>query len=87
MESKVLIKLIIPELDTKFDVFIPVNEVIWKVKRLMLKSVSDLTGIMLDAKTEYEIFNKDTGVFYGNNQIVIDTDIRNGSELVFISKM
>lgn len=87
MESKVLIKLIIPELDAKFDVFIPVNEVIWKVKRLMLKSVSDLTGIILDANNEYEIFNKDTGIFYANNQIVIDTDIRNGTELVFISKM
>lgn len=87
MENKVLIKLIIPELDSKFDVFIPVNELIWKIKKLMLKSISDLTGIKLDPKLEYELFNKDTNVFYHNNQIVIDTDIRNGCELVLISKV
>ena len=61
MENKVLIKLIVPELDTQFDVFIPVNELIWKIKKLMLKSISDLTEISLDPRIEYEIFNKDTG--------------------------
>ena len=87
MDNKVLIKLIVPELDINFDVFIPVNELMWKIKKLMLKSISDLTGIILDSKIEYEIFNKGTGNFYGNNQIVIDTDIRNGCELVFVSRM
>lgn len=87
MENKVLVKLIIPELDSKFDVFIPVNELIWKIKKLMLKSISDLAGISLDSKLEYELFNKDTNTFYRNNQIVIDTDIRNGCELVLISKI
>ena len=39
MKNKVLIKLWIPELDVYYDVFIPVNEVMWKVKILLLKSV------------------------------------------------
>lgn len=43
MKNKVLVKLIVPEIDSNFDLFIPVNELIWKIKKLMIKSVSDLT--------------------------------------------
>ena len=52
MKNKVLIKLIVPELDDTFDLFVPVNEVIWKVKKLIVKSISDLTGIELNQQAE-----------------------------------
>ena len=35
MKNKVLIKLILPEWNTTFDVFIPVNELVWKVKKII----------------------------------------------------
>lgn len=82
MNNKVLIKLILPELDTNFDIFIPVNEVIWKIKKLLLKSVSDLTGVSLNIREEYILINKNTSQIYNNNDIVINTDIRNGIELI-----
>jgi len=87
MENKILIKLIMPELDETFDLFIPVNEVIWKIKKLIIKSVNDLINISLDMQHEYLLINKDTTKIYGNNEIVINTDIRNASELVFIKKV
>ncbi len=86
MENKVLIKLIVLELDSCFDVFIPVNEILWKVKKLLIKSVSDLTNIPLDINGDYVLINKDNSRIYDNNCVVIDTDIRNGSELILISK-
>lgn len=85
MKNKVLIKLIAPELDIAFDIFIPVNEVVWKVKKLIVKSVSDLAGVPLDIKQEYYLINKDSGIIYNNNDIIINTDIRNSSELVILS--
>lgn len=86
MENKVLIKLIVLELDSCFDVFLPVNEILWKVKKLLIKSVSDLTNIPLDINGDYVLINKDNSRIYDNNCVVIDTDIRNGSELILISK-
>lgn len=86
MENKVLIKLIVLELDSCFDVFIPVNEILWKVKKLLIKSVSDLTNIPLDINGDYVLINKDNSRIYDNNCVVIDTDIRNGSELILISR-
>lgn len=86
MKNKVLIKLIIPELGLNFDVFIPVNELVWKVKKLLVKSVSDIADIPLSLNDNYTLINKDNCNVYKNNDIIINTDIRNGSELILISR-
>ena len=86
MENKVLIKLIMPELDEEFDIFIPVNELIWKIKKLIIKSISDLSKTDLNIQDEYILINKDNSKIYTNNEILINTDIRNGTELFLISK-
>lgn len=86
MKNKVLIKLIVPELSECFDIFIPVNELIWKIKKIIIKSISDLENIRLNMDDEFILLNKDNCKIYSNNEIVINTDIRNGSELILISK-
>lgn len=84
MNNKVLIRIIMPILDESFNCFIPVNEVIWKLKKLIIKSISDLSGLSLDMRADYVMINKDNGRIYKSNEIVINTDIRNGSELVMM---
>ena len=85
MKNKVLIKLVFPELDEVFDVFIPINEVVWKIKKMLLKSISDLTNVPIDLKLEYVLLNEKNGRIYRNNEVVINTDIRNATELVMFS--
>lgn len=85
MKNKVLVKLIVPELDSTYDIFIPVNEVIWKIKKLIVKSVSDLSGGVLKTNKEYTLINKLTSKPYPNNTTVINTDIRNATELILLS--
>ncbi len=85
MNNKVLIRLISPELDNSFDIFIPVNEMIWKITKLIVKSVSDLSGINLDINKNYILINQSSGKVYDNNEIIINTDIRNTTELVLLS--
>ena len=85
MNNKVLVKIFIPEVDSDFDVYIPVNEIIWKIKKLVSKCVSDLTGGNFDFSKEYVFLNSKTGQLYRENDIVINTDIRNATELILIS--
>ena len=85
MKNKILIKLYVPEIDFTFDVFIPVNELIWKIKKLLVKSVSDLTGGTLDTSKDFTLINKVTSEVYDNNLLVINTNIRNASELILLS--
>ena len=85
MNNKVLIKLIVPELSQSFDLFIPVNESVWKVKKLLLKSVQDLSNDIFTADDEYTLINADTSQVYKNNEIIISTNIRNTSQLILLS--
>lgn len=84
LENKVLIKLFSPELDTSFDIFIPVNESIYKIKKLIVKYFEDFTNTALNNKS-YILINKLNSRIYKNNEIVRNTDIRNSSELLFVS--
>ena len=85
-KDKILIKLNFVEIDEVFDVFIPVNELVWKVKKLLIKSVADLTQTKLDINNEYIIMNATTNEIYDNNQVIIDTNIRNATEIIMIPK-
>ena len=85
MKNKILVKLIVPELDNVFDIFIPVNEVVWKIERLIIKSVSELSMGALDNSLKFVLINKLTGKQYNKNEIVINTDIRNATELILLS--
>ena len=85
MENKVLVKLYVPELDTTFDLYIPINEIVWKITKMLVKSVSDLTSNNIDGNKEFILLNKTTTRIYNSNEIIINTDIRNGTELVLIS--
>ena len=86
MKNKVLVRLIVPELDTSFDVFVPINEVIWRLKILFMKSISDLSSFSLPTDVNYLLLNKDTGKIYQNNELVLNTDIRNGTELFLVAR-
>ncbi len=86
MKNKVLVHVLVPELDADFDLFIPVNELIWKIEKLLLKSVSDLCTIPIESDARYVLMNKDSNRIYSNNEQVINTDIRNGTELLLFSQ-
>ncbi len=87
MKNKVIVKAVFPSIDKVYDIKIPVNELIWKVSSLVTKAVYDMNGIPYDINNDnFAIINKETGLIYESNSIVIDTDIRNGSELFFIKE-
>ena len=81
LKNKVLVKIIVPEIDLSFDVFIPINEIMWKVKKMIIKTVSDIVNVNFDLNKKYVIAGNN-GKIYKNNELIIDTDIRNASELL-----
>ena len=85
MNNKVLIKLVIPEIDESFDIFIPINEILWKVKKMIVKSAGDLILKSLDTNKNYILINKNTLEIYPNNIQIAKTDIENGTEIILLS--
>lgn len=85
MNNKVLIRLWVPEIDEVYDLFIPVNEFVWKINQMIVHCVNGLSSGALDKEKKYVLINKTTGVVYSNNSLVIETDIRNATELLLVS--
>lgn len=82
MDNKVLIKLTIISTGQEIDCFVPINEKIYNVKKIFLKYAFDINEIKEDIINNYVLLNGRTNVIYNNNDRVIYTDIRNGSELI-----
>ena len=88
MKNKVMIKAIFPSIDRQYDIKIPVNEVAWKINKLIIKAIYDLNGIAIDIRNDnFLMINKTTGKVYENNIAIIDTDIRNGTEIIFLKEI
>ena len=84
MTNKILIKLYIPSLTQHYDIYIPANEMVWKVKKLIIKSIADLKDVSIEDNQNYILMDMETGKIYKSNEVIIDTDIRNYSKLVLI---
>lgn len=83
-ENKVLIKVIVPELDNSYDVFVPINRKIGNIIELLNKSISDMNGDCFEINNKRCLYNRYTGTRYNFNNILYETDIRNDSVLVLI---
>lgn len=81
MEYKVLIKLYVPEIEETYEVYIPVNLHVGEVSNLLCELVNDLSKIY-PLKNNIHLCNRRTGKIYNKTDIVLKTDIRNGTELI-----
>ncbi|MBQ4263543.1 MAG: hypothetical protein IJB83_04825 [Bacilli bacterium] len=79
-ENKVLINLYIVSLDKRFEIFIPVNEKVGNISKLFNITLFD----SIDNSKNTTIVNAETGKYYLNNELIINTDIRNGSNLILL---
>ncbi len=76
--NKVLVNIYIVSLSKNFEVFVPVNEKVGNIVKLL--------GVLIDSISELNnvIMNIDSGACYNNNDIVRNTDIRNDTKLLLL---
>jgi hypothetical protein len=82
MKNKVLIDLIVPDLMEEYELFIPVNERIFKVKQLIINSLKDLSDDKFQDTRKYNLMDPDTGEVYDNKMIVRDLNIYNSKKII-----
>lgn len=82
MEYKVLIKLYLPEIEQDYELYIPVNKTISEVKEMLITAINNITNGLYPIKNNFELFDRRSNIIYNNSDVVRNTNIRNGSELV-----
>jgi hypothetical protein len=78
-DNKLLVELYVLALDKKYEIFIPVNDKIGNLTNLFGKN---FFGYM--NQKNYVLLNLYNGKVYNNNDIVKNTDIKNGTKLILI---
>lgn len=82
--NEVLVKLYVPKVDEQFDIWIPLDKQIHTIIRLLVKAVNEFTkGYYTPSKMPY-LYDKITGKPFNINLKLIDSEIRNGTELIMI---
>ena len=85
MNNQILVTIKIPEINEEYDVYLDPNKNIEKTLHLLNKGINELTNNQLEISNS-SLYNTDTGKKYNKNDIIIDTDIRNGSILTLLYK-
>lgn len=81
--NKVLIKLYVPALEKKYDIWIPINKKVKDVINLIVSGIDSLNKINIKVDNLY-LYNKATAEVYCMKDKIIDTNIRNATELILM---
>ncbi len=79
-ENKVLVNLYILSLGMSFELYIPVNEKIGNISKLINSTMFD----SIDMEKNYSILILEDGTFYKKNDLVRNTNIKNGTKLLLV---
>ena len=83
MDYKVMIKLLVPEIEKSYELYIPINRTISDVCKLINKLVNEDTYGLFPIRDDVLLCNRHTGEFYSYQSYIRDTNIRNGTQLVY----
>ena len=78
LDNKILVNLYVLSLGKYFELYLPVNEKVGNISKLLNTSLFE-NGIIAE---KLSIINSLDGTIYNDNDIVRDTSIKNGSKLI-----
>ncbi len=82
--EKILVKLYVPKIEEKYDIWIPTNRKIYSVIDLLVKAISEFSGGYYLPENRPILYNKLTAKAYNINMRVYETSIKNGTELILV---
>lgn len=82
MNNKILLNILIPEISTSYDVFIPINITVSELNNLLKQSISELAEYNFDNKAR--IYYQDNGNEIDASLIIKNTNLRNGSKIILL---
>ena len=85
MKNKVLVDLIVPEIDEEYSVYLPINKKIGNIIILLNKAISELTNGDFELSSTNSLYNKDTCEQYSFDTLLLNTNIRNGTRVILLS--
>jgi hypothetical protein len=84
MKNKVLVEVLVPAAEKKFDVFIPAASRMSEIKMLISGVIGELSDGKFQADKTSVLCDAESGNIFDVNKIVAELGIKNGSRLLYI---
>lgn len=84
MKNKVLVEILVPSIEEKYDVYLPANKKIGNIIVLLCRAINEFTNGTFVGDNSVSLYNTITGDKYEIDEILRKTDIKNGSMLVLM---
>lgn len=84
MKNKVLVQIIIPDIEKSFDIYLPINKRVGNIINLLNQAITEITKGTYQGTQKTGLYNSRTGEKYSVNDLVRNTSIRNGVRLVLL---
>lgn len=84
MNNKVCVDLIVPSIEERYNVFIPVNKKTIEIIFLLNKAISDMTDGNFPMSNKLSLINADSGTIYNVDNTFLENNILNGTKLILI---
>ncbi|HAB65748.1 MAG TPA: hypothetical protein DCE23_00125 [Firmicutes bacterium] len=84
MNNKVCVDLIVPSVEERYNVFIPVNKKTIEIIFLLNKAINDMTDGNFLISEHLSLINADTGAIYNVDNTFLENKILNGTKLILL---
>ena len=82
--NKVCVDLIVPSIETKYNVFIPVNKKTIEIIFLLNKAINEMSDGAFIITDKLSLINAQTGIIYDAERSVVENGIMNGTKIILL---
>lgn len=82
--NKVCIDLIVPSIEERYNVFIPVNKKTIEIIFLLNKAINDMTDGNFVISDKLSLINADNGAVYDVSKTILENNILNSTKIILI---
>ena len=82
--NKVCVDLIVPGIEERYNVFIPVNKKTIEIIFLLNKAINDMTDGAYAMSEHLSLINADDGTVYNVDNTFLENNILNGTKLILL---
>jgi hypothetical protein len=84
MKNKILLLVDVPEIEKRYEVFVPINKRIGSVILLLTKAVNELSDGAFPLKNNAVLYNGSNGSLYEIDALIKDTNLENGTVVILL---
>lgn len=82
--NKVCVDLIVPSIEERYNVFLPINKKTIEIIFLLNKAINDMTDGAYAMSEHLSLINADDGTVYNVDNTFLENNILNGTKLILL---